>query len=180
MHRLSRPSAWLAAAALAGCATPEPPVAERLPEPQAPESRSAPQAAARRPPAGRPSRLLDGRVVQAQPNRPLNVLTRCEFRDETGYGGRLDLHVAESEVRRFEARVDIPRRGICRFDLREFRQAGTAPVALRKERSNCAVRLWEQDGRVTVSFLDCRSQCSNGSADYLWPILVDAGSGRCS
>ncbi|MBL8486279.1 MAG: hypothetical protein JNK22_04265 [Rhodocyclaceae bacterium] len=179
MRRLSRPSAWLAAAVLAGCATPEPPVAERAPEP-APEARPAPPAAAKRPPAGRPSRLLDGRVVQAQPNRPLNVATRCEFKDETGYGGSLDLHVAESRVHRFQARVDIPNRGTCRFDLNEFRQAGTTPVALKKERSDCAVRLWEQEGRVTVSFLDCRSQCSNGSADYLWPILVDAGSGKCS
>lgn len=180
MHRLSRPSAWLAAAALAGCATPEPPVAGRSPDGPVPETRPAPQAAAKRPPAGRPSRLLDGRVVQAQPNRPLNVATRCEFKDETGYGGSLDLHVAESQVQRFEARVDIPNRGTCRFDLKEFRQAGTAPVALRKDRSACAVRLWEQEGRVTVSFLDCRSQCSNGSADYLWPILVDAGTGQCS
>lgn len=175
-----RPSAWFAAAVLAGCATPEPPVAERAPESPAPEARPVPPPAARRPPAGRPSRLLDGRVVQAQPNRPLNVATRCEFRDETGYGGSLDLQVAESQVQRFQARVNIPNRGTCRFDLKDFRQAGSAPVALKKDRGSCAVRLWEQEGRVTVAFLECRSECSNGSADYLWPILVDAGTGRCS
>jgi hypothetical protein len=128
-----------------------------------------------------PLKYLANRKLEPIPDRPLNVKTSCSFRDHTGYRGRLDLQIKEDDVRRFRAEVDIPKHGACRFDLKEFRQAGATPVALARAGDGaCMVRVWEQQDRVTVAFRDCQAQCSGESFDYLWPILVDARTGKCS
>lgn len=175
MKRLLLPAA---VALLAACATPAPPV-------------EVPAAIAEPPPApvvrerhieSQPLRHLANRKLAPIPDRPLNVKTRCNFRDHTGYRGRLDLQVKDSGVRRLVAEINIPRQGICRFDMKDFRQADGGSVMLATARSGdeCKVRIWEQENRVTVAFRDCQSQCSGESFDYLWPILVDARSGKCS
>lgn len=160
------------AALAAGCATPEPsPVVVAAPPPPAAES----------PRQNQPLKHLANRKLDPIPTRPLNVKTRCTFRDPTGYRGRLDLQVKEADVKRLVAEVTIPKRGTCRFDLKNFQQAETLPtVTLKTAGSDCAVRVWEQTGRVTVAFRDCQAQCSGESFDYLWPILVEAKTGRCS
>ncbi len=128
----------------------------------------------------RTRRLLASRGLPIIETRPLNVRTDCAFRDETGYGGRLDLEVQDAGVHRFAAKVEIPRRGSCRFDLADFRQAATLPtVKLTSARSDCTVSMWEQGSKVTVAFSGCQAQCDNGTFDYLWPILVEMPSGRC-
>jgi hypothetical protein len=128
----------------------------------------------------RTRRYLASRGLSIIETRPLNVRTDCAFRDETGYGGRLDLEVQEANVRRFAAKVEIPRRGSCRFELADFRQAATLPtVTLAGERSDCTVRMWEQGSKVTVAFSGCQAQCDKETFDYLWPILVEMPSGRC-
>lgn len=114
------------------------------------------------------------------PTRPLNVSADCSFRDPTGYRGSMKLQVAKSEVRRFEASVTIPEHGSCRFDLKGFRQSGTAPhVVLAASGSSCEVRMWEQGRRVTVAFSRCEDMCSAGAYVYLWPIMADARRGTC-
>jgi hypothetical protein len=97
-----------------------------------------------------------------------------------GYGGRLNLDVKNAAVKRFDAQVNIPKRGTCRFQLRDFEQTQTAPVQLTSNQTGCKVHMWEQADQVTVAFRDCRSECSGDSVDYLWPILVDNRKGRCS
>ena len=175
MSRQRCGAAWLAAAALAGCATPEPPPVATAP----PEEPVAPAAKPRI--ESQPLKHLAHRKLEPIPDRPLNVRTKCSFRDPTGYRGRLDLQVEDADVRRFHAEVDIPQRGACRFDLKDFQQAEKSPVALTQAgEGECQVRVWEQPGRVTVAFRDCRAQCSGESFDYLWPILVDARTGKCS
>ena len=112
--------------------------------------------------------------------RALNVAADCAFKDETGYRGVMKLKVADAQVRTFEAKVDIPGRGVCRFDLRDFRQTASMPnVALSAQRSRCIVRMWEQGRRVTVAFNNCQDRCTGKSYSYLWPIMADAQTGRC-
>lgn len=115
------------------------------------------------------------------PTRALNVATECSFRDETGYGGKLKLSIDQARVQTFEAAVDIPRRGICKFNLKNFRQTKELPtVELSHLRDPCVVRVWEQGTRVTVAFQQCRNMCSGNAWDHLWPILNDRQDGSCA
>lgn len=115
------------------------------------------------------------------PTRALNVESECRFRDETGYGGTLRLSVKEAQVQTFEAAVIIPRRGTCRFDLKNFRQTRNLPtVELNHMRDSCIVRLWEQGERVTIAFHQCQKMCSGSAWDHLWPILNDRRDGSCA
>lgn len=110
----------------------------------------------------------------------LNIVSDCSFRDPNGYRGELKLHVTQAEVRAFTARVDVPHRGSCQFDLKDFRQAAYLPnVVLRAHASACTVHMWEQGRRVTVAFNDCADRCTTGAYPYLWPILADARSHGC-
>lgn len=158
---------------LAGCATQAPEVVSRpVPAPETRKPAPAPQPEVY-------SRLA-GRKLKPMAVRPLNVKADCSFRDPDGYGGRLDLLVQESRVHRMQAEVQVPRRGSCSFALGDFRQTANEPsVTLSAASGKCTVRLWEQEGRVTVAFHDCRDRCGGDSFDYVWPILVDAGTGRC-
>jgi hypothetical protein len=153
---------------LGACAAPEkaPPIAEAQP----------PAVVAKAPPAAaKPAR--PGPI----PVRPLNVKTECNFRDETGYNGALKLDVAEAKVHAFEAKVNIPKRGACRFDLKDFRQTKELPaIELSQAKGRCIVRVWEQGERVTVAFQQCEKMCSGNSFSYLWPILNDRRKGSCA
>lgn len=156
----------------------EPPSAEPKAEPRV-EPRAEPRTEAR-PLSERTKRYLASRGHAVIQDRPLNVRADCSFRDEVGYAGRLNLEVKDADVRRFAAKVDVPKRGSCRFDLGEFRQATALPmITLASTRSSCTVRMWEQGSKVTVAFSDCQTQCDGGTFDYVWPILVEAPSGRC-
>ncbi|WP_228273604.1 hypothetical protein [Rhodocyclus tenuis] len=162
----------LAALLLAACATPPvPPPAEPLP----PEEVQAEEAM-----RSQPLRHLLGRNLKPMPVQALNVRTRCSFRDEIGTRGKLDLHVSDAVVKRFAAEVNMPGKGSCRFDLKSFAQTEKLPtVLLTAAESGCKVRIWQQEKGVTVAFNGCAAQCTGDSFSYLWPILVDARSGRC-
>lgn len=163
---------------LGACATPEPP---REPEPL-----PQPQPGAEKPLIeSQPLKHLKGRDIQAMVKsiqaRPLNVKTRCSFRDEvTGTRGSLDLQVKEDEVKRFVAEVRVPKHGTCRFDMKDFGQVRAKhPVTLNGNSSSCAVRVWEQGKQVTVAFNECAAKCEGKAFDYVWPILIDNKTGRC-
>jgi hypothetical protein len=127
------------------------------------------------------SRIAAARKQAAQPRRAINVQASCLFRDETGYNGHLDLLVRDDDVRSLDAEVNVPKHGSCHFALKDFRQNGSrSSIELNAAGSRCSVRMWEQGARVSVAFSNCAVQCSGGAHEYLWPILVDTGSGRCS
>lgn len=138
-------------------------------------------------PAPKPERLqsqplkhLANRHLKPMPVQALNVRTRCAFHDAVGTRGKLDLQVKDAEVQRFTAEVNIPKRGICRFDMKNFVQTETLPAVLLADNiSGCLVRMWAQEKGVTVAFNGCEAQCSGESFSYLWPILVDTKNGRC-
>lgn len=164
------------AALLAGCATSPPP---SEPPAAAAPAEPTPEVAPLR---SQPLRHLANRKLAPMPERPLNVRTSCNFRDPNGYRGRLDLRVVDSAVKRLSAEINVPRRGSCRFDMRDFRQADLrqAVLATARPEDMCKVRIWQQDSRITIAFPDCRTHCSGESFDYVWPILVDTATGKCS
>lgn len=149
---------------LAACATP--------PKPSVPEGGGITV-------PDQPAQQVRGRL-KPMPVRPLNVQADCHFKDEAGYAATARLDVSYSEVRSFAATVDVPRRGSCQFDLADFKQVQKEPHVELRARDGCTVRMWEQGEQVTVAFTQCASRCSRGTFDYVWPILVDRPSGRCS
>lgn len=158
---------------IAACATPDkapPPAAEAPPA-------AVPPAAALPPAPAIPGPTRPGPI----PVRPLDVKAECSFRDETGYNGALKLNVTGAQVLSFEAKVNIPRRGACRFTLKDFRQTKDLPdIELSQLNGRCIVRMWEQGARVTVAFQACEKMCSGNSYPYLWPILNDRQDGSCA
>ena len=180
--RTALPSMWrfaplIVAALLAACAE----------APKAPEV--VPEAPAEAPPA--PSaepkfknstlKYLAGRNLKPQPTRPLNVRSRCSHKDAIGTVTRLELLVKEAEVKTFDAQVSMKGHGACHFNLHDFDQAAKLPQALlrHKHDSDCLVRMWEQGPKVTIAFNSCPKLCEGNAFEYLWPIMVEAKSGRC-
>jgi hypothetical protein len=172
---------WLLLAVLlaAGCAEVE----------KQPETKPVEEASAEKPaqevsePKFKNSTLkyLAGRNLKPQPTRPLNVKSRCSHRDAIGTTTKLDLLVKEAVVKTFDAQVTMKGYGTCRFNLSEFEQAEKLPQALLKHKrdAGCLVRMWEQGPKVTVAFNSCAKSCEGQAFDYLWPIVVEAKSGRC-
>ncbi len=169
-------------ALLAGCASME---TAKAPAPKA----APPEAAAKAEPAAKPEETAGPKHrertakkgMRTLPTRPLNVKADCSFKDPTGYRGTMKLDVKEAKVGRFEASLDIPPYGSCRFDLKDFRQTEEMPNPLLKAGAGgCEVRMWEQGRRVTVAFSRCRDMCTSTAAfERLWPILADSGNGSC-
>ena len=126
-------------------------------------------------------KYLAGRNLKPQPTRPLNVKSKCSHKDAIGTTTRLDLLVKEAEVKSFDAQVTMKGYGTCSFKLNEFEQVEKLPQALlkHKKESGCLVRMWEQGPKVTVAFNNCAKSCEGQAFDYLWPIVVEAKSGRC-
>ena len=127
-------------------------------------------------------KYLAKRKIQPQPTRPLNVKSRCSHRDAIGTTTKLDLLVKEAEVKTFSAQVSMKGYGSCRFDLADFEQAEKLPQALlrHKRERDCSVRMWEQGPKVTIAFNSCPKSCEGEAFNYLWPIIVEGKSGRCS
>ena len=162
---------------LGGCAT------------QEPGSKPAPVAAHESEASGakhaqiesQPLKYLRGRNLKPMPDKALEVKTRCTFRDVAGGHGSMDLQVSKAEVKRFTAEVSIPKQGLCRFQMKDFKQTATLPnVVLTDTDSGCVVRMWEQEKKVTVAFNACQSKCGGDAFSYLWPILVNTRNGQCS
>ena len=126
-------------------------------------------------------KYLNNRKLKPQPTRPLNVRSKCSHRDAIGTATRLDLLVKEAEVKTFTAQVAIKGYGTCNFKLGDFEQAEKMPQALlrHKQEPGCLVRMWEQGDKVTIAFNSCPKSCERDAFSYLWPIMVEAKSGRC-
>lgn len=174
---LTRIAILTLALALGGCALFEP-----EPEPAPPPPPPPPKKVEKPRIESQPLKHLVGRDLKPMPIKPLNVKTRCTFRDEvTGTRGRLDVQVKEDVVKTFAAEVNIPKRGVCRFNIKDFaQQQATHPVTLTNAKDTCAVRMWEQGTRVTVAFNECTAKCDGNAFEYLWPILIDNKTGRCT
>ena len=122
----------LVALLLGSCASPP-----QAPEPAVqPGSTTKPATVARTRPA--PKAVKPAPI----PTRAITVRTDCAFRDETGYNGAMKLAIEQARVQAFEATVNIPQHGTCRFDLRNFRQTRELPtVELSHLNDPCIVRV---------------------------------------
>ena len=151
-----------------------PPVAEPAPAPPpvaTPESVPPAESVPEPPPVAQP----------APPPPGITLRANCSGKDESGYTESIALEVHDGEVRQLEARIEVPRRGACRFDLAEFRQS---PVRSHLELlavsgAGCAMRMWEQGGKFVVVATDCPEKCTRGAFEYVWPIEIDVASGAC-
>lgn len=105
----------------------------------------------------------------------------CSGKDETGYTENIQLDVSNGTVNQFDARIEVPRRGSCKFGMGDFRQTRTAPHVelMARSGSQCAVRIWQQSERVTAAVSDCSEMCTRGAFEYVWPIELDAETGSC-
>lgn len=165
---------------LAGCATKEAPVAVKPAPASAPTPEVAKPAAEPAAPTEIYSKLA-GRKIKPIAVRPITVKADCSYRDPTGYGGKLKLAVDKSKVNALQAEIQVPKHGGCAFALKDFHQTAREPsVTLVANSGTCTVRIWEQEGKVTVAFNNCKDRCQGDSFDYVWPILVDARTGKCS
>ena len=163
----------LAAVLLVSCSTPPKPAAEAPPPPPViEEKQKIPNAKLK---------YLHNRNLQPQPTRALNVRSRCTHRDAVGTQTRLNLLVKEADVKNFDARINIKGQGSCHFALKEFAQDAKLPQVLlrHKQDKNCTVRMWEQGKDVTIAFNSCPQSCEGKAFDYLWPVVIDARTGRC-
>ena len=90
--------------------------------------------------------------------------------------------VKEAEVKSFAAQVSMKDHGTCRFNLQDFEQTEKMPqpLLMHKRESGCSVRMWEQGPKVMVAFSSCPKSCEGDAFSYLWPIMVEAKSGRCT
>ncbi|WP_281985545.1 hypothetical protein [Azonexus hydrophilus] len=166
--------ALVGAALLAACASP-PPAPEPVPEPAPPVAEETPKF------KNSTLKYLANRNLKPQPTRPLNVRSRCSHSDAIGTVTRLNLLVKEAEVKSFDAQVSMKGRGSCNFNMKDFAQDAKLPQVLlrHKQESNCTVRMWEQEHKVTIAFNSCPKSCEGKAFEYLWPVVVDARNGRC-
>ena len=133
---------------------------------------------ARPPVAARPPRRAPAPI----PDRALNIRTDCTSRDEHGYVEAIKLAVANGQVSQLDARIAVPKRGSCSFQLADFRQTRAAPHVelVARSGSKCATRMWHQQDRFTVAFSDCAEMCTpRSTADYIWTIELRLPDGAC-
>ena len=165
-HPPGRIAALVAAMLLGACALPGlPPADDRVSdEPISDEVLASPSSA--------------GKRLRPMPWRPLDVRADCRFRDEAGYTTRIKLDIVQSKVKAFNADVDIPRHGSCRFHG-PFTQTREKPSVQLRAPDGCTVDIFEQGKAVTVGFANCAARCTRGAFDYLWPIIIDRTDGQC-
>ena len=171
--------AFLAALLLAACAEVEKAPA---PEPVVKPAPVKPSTAAASPKFKSDTlKYLAKRHIEVQPTRPLNIRSRCTHKDAIGTTTRLDLLVKDAEVQSFTAQVTMKGYGTCSFNLNDFEQSEKLPQALLKHKheAGCSVRMWEQGQKITIAFNSCPKSCEKDAFSYLWPIMVEAKSGRC-
>ena len=74
----------------------------------------------------KPASESTGRL-KPMPLRTFTVSTECKFKDETGNFGSAKVDVLNSKVRALNVVITMPRRGVCRYDLAQFRQTQALP-----------------------------------------------------
>jgi hypothetical protein len=129
------------------------------------------------------SRLLGGKTIALPPTRALEVSTRCNFANETGYKGDAVVEVKEGVVRQMRVLVDIPdpNKGRCIFEMSGMVQTKSIPsVELVNRATGCTARMWEQGETAVVSFSQCATSCTSAeSFKYVWPVLIHRKGDRC-
>ena len=103
----------------------------------------------------------------------------CVAKDETGYAENAQISVTEGKVTQLAVRIDLPKRGACRYQLAAFNQTKQTPFVelLAKSNPECALRMWQQATRVTFAATDCADKCAKGAFEYAWPVEFETSGG---
>ncbi len=103
----------------------------------------------------------------------------CVAKDETGYAENAQIDIADGKVSQLAVRIDVPKRGSCRYQLAAFKQIKTTPFVELQANSNaaCSLRVWHQADRVTLAATDCADKCAPGTFDYAWPVEFQTAGG---
>lgn len=121
-------------------------------------------------------------VTTQPPDAPVAGISfngNCAAKDETGYVENSQLTVAAGKVSQMAVRIDIPKRGACRYQLAAFRQTKETPFVELVATSNaaCSIRVWQQGDRVTLAATDCADKCARGAFEYAWPVSFNTAGG---
>lgn len=129
---------------------------------------------------GSPSANVRGKL-KALEAKPIDLVTSCRFKNETGYSGTMTAEIRDGVVKRLSTSVKIPDQGSCNFEWDGFVQRQRLPsIELYNSRDGCTAKIWQQGRQVTVSYSNCAQRCTSSNAfKYVWPVLVDRSSGRC-
>jgi hypothetical protein len=100
-------------------------------------------------------------------------------KDETGYTENAQFRIADGKVGQLSVRIEVPKRGACRYQLAAFKQVKSTPFVELQANSNaaCTVRVWHQADRVTLAATDCADKCAPGAFDYAWPVEFQVSGG---
>ena len=103
----------------------------------------------------------------------------CVAKDETGYVENAQIDIVDGKVSQMAVRIDVPKRGSCRYQLAAFKQVKSTPFVELQANSNaaCTVRVWRQADRVTLAATDCADKCTPGAFDYAWPVEFQVSGG---
>lgn len=115
----------------------------------------------------------------APPVPGLSFKGSCVAKDETGYAENAQIDIADGKVSQLAVRIDVPKRGSCRYQMAAFKQVKTTPFVELQANSNaaCTLRVWHQTDRVTLAATDCADKCAPGAFDYAWPVEFQMAGG---
>lgn len=120
------------------------------------------------------------RPIPAQPVDDL--VGQCSQTDVDGFRENARLEVQGGRVRTLAWEIGVGRRGICRFDLRDFEQTRSRPhlELVRRDGSGCKLLVYRDPRRITLAHAGCERSCTNGVADEAWPAMFDPRTGGCA
>ena len=116
---------------------------------------------------------------QDAPVAGMSFTGNCVAKDETGYTENAQISVADGKVSQLAVRIDVPKRGTCRYQLAAFNQTKQTPFVELVATSNsaCSLRIWRQGDRVTLAATDCADKCARGAFYYAWPVAFNTAGG---
>lgn len=116
------------------------------------------------------------------PDRPIHLEGVCVQTEDDGFHEDARISVRDNEVRALAWRMQMGRRGSCRFDHADFRQTKKRPhiELLARDGSGCRVMIWQDPKRVTMAHADCENRCTPGAYGQAWPVMFDPATGRCA
>lgn len=116
------------------------------------------------------------------PDLPIEIAGRCNQTEEDGFHEQARLDVRSNWVQALSWRIDVGRKGHCRFELGDFRQVKARPSIELLERAggSCKLMVWQGQGRVTLAHAGCERFCTAGIYEQAWPVMFDAVTGACA
>jgi hypothetical protein len=113
---------------------------------------------------------------------PITIAAHCAGSEEDGFREDARLVVDDNRVKTIDWTLWVGQRGMCRFDLADFRQTREKPQIelAAKDGSGCKLLVWQEPGHVTLAHADCEARCTPGIYEQAWPVLFDPSSGRCA